>query len=80
MSAHSYTLSIMLFLSGGNVISVGTSMHKRFVTTHNVSTVQVTVRATTLTDVGIRLRLPMSLKVVLNSPVFTVCFIYNESH
>ena len=42
--------------------SVGTSMHKLFVTTRNVSTVQVTVRATTLTDVGIRLRLPISLK------------------
>ena len=55
----------MLFLCGDNVISVGTSKHKRFVTLDNVSTVEVAVRAMTLTDVGIRLRLPISIKSVL---------------
>ena len=53
-------------------------MHKRFVIIDNVSTVQVDVRAMTLTDVGIRMKLPISLKAVLNSSVFTVCFIYER--
>ena len=57
----------MLFVCGGNVISVETAMHKRFVTIDNISKVEVVVRAITLTDVGIRLPLPISLKVVLNS-------------
>ena len=39
----------MLFLCRGNVISVGPS--KAFVTIDNVSTVEVAVRALTLTDV-----------------------------
>ena len=66
----------MLFLCGGNVISVVTSINKQFIITDIVPSVGVTIKAMTLTDVGIRLRrLPISLKAVLNSLllVFMLC-------
>ena len=66
----------MLFLCGGNVISVVTFINKQYIITDIVPSAGVTIKAMTLTDVGIRLRrLPISLKAVLNSLllVFMLC-------